>query len=688
MSFHHFKSSTDSSKLSEVINYKDFINEDLLDLSYLNLSELDQIPNLYLKVKKLNLTYNRFTNLSTLSQFHYLTHIFLSNNQIENFKELEKISNKEEILVLTIENNPISTHPDLISLCLLIFPRLEEINGEKITEHARQDLLDDIELSKQVILFMSKIEILLHKQGKDFKADLQNIENRSKGVAVSLQSVLGLKADKSSSLVSKDEKFSCHTKIRPYMILDLIKRVAKSIHYYLNCEVDLKTQENVSKWLSCKILLSLQDPENNELQRYLKSKVNHSDPDTCFNLQLKLFQSMKFKLAQIQNYSISLNETLNPDTRAELISSYFEETEDWTSFPIFPFNSEYLEALMLILQLQTKQVEDLYKEKQELKSLHITLLTIPEPLAKPTGPSITISPETPPHPPAFEPSGQSLDSHTTLPASPLHLSHPSQNTNKAKFPEGKLIGSSLKSKIIEMKKEVESENFRLQRRIKDLEVREKLRMEKIQQNFQENQKKMEKFRKKFEKHFRRGFECIEAFLAGRKKFGFSGMLTKSMEEGEKIQRGKKFFEIKLLKKAFGPFRYFQVYAKAQRIKAQGFYNGKILLDQFYRWKIFFNCLKGKKKAGLGKKMGGRDKENKERLGAKVELTGLLKRIISDEKSMKRLMDGLRDKKVKLSRDCACGGLRCQGCGKEKTNIIERELKTIKSGLCRDKKKLK
>ena len=229
MSFHYLKSSEisiNSSKLSEVINLENLINQDLLDLSYLNLDELDQIPISYPKVKKLNLTYNRFNNLSTLSQFQHLTHIFLSNNQIENFNELEKISNKEQVLVLTIEKNPISTHPNLLSFCVLIFPKLEEINGEKITDYMRQDLLDGIELSKQVISFLSKNQILMQKKEKNLKICLKRLEN-------------------SFEDLDENENFSYQSKIRPCDILDLIKRVEKSILQGLTDRIDLNTRKSI-----------------------------------------------------------------------------------------------------------------------------------------------------------------------------------------------------------------------------------------------------------------------------------------------------------------------------------------------------------------------------------------------------------------------------------------------------------
>ena len=682
MSFHYLKSSEisiNSSKLSEVINLENLINKDLLDLSYLNLDELDQIPISYSKVKKLNLTYNRFNNLSTLSQFQHLTHIFLSNNQIENFNELEKISNKEQVLVLTIEKNPISTHPNLLSFCVLIFPKLEEINGEKITDYMRQDLLDGIELSKQVISFLSKNQILMQKKEKILKICLKRLEN-------------------SFEDLDENENFSHQSKIRPCDILDLIKRVEKSILQGLTDRIDLKIQEKVLRWLSYEILNNLKSSESNELISYLKSRANHSDPDTSFNLQLEIFQSMKYKLEKIPKYSeIFLNQTSNSNLNlsTRLISSYFELTEDFTSFPIFPFNSEYLQALILILQLQAKQLEDLYIEKLEINTLDVTILNIPESLNKSNETTESISNYF---------SQQSKSSSKSNPKeinsliilSPNHSNEMTQNNINTKTQEENFIRNLEKSKIIEMKNEVENEKSRLKKRIKDLEDKEKLKMEKIMENFREKQKKMEKFRKKFEDNISRGFESMEKILLHRKKFGFDGILIKKIEEEEKvkrkneklekIQRAKKFFEEKLMLKAFGPLRFFQIYSKTQRIRAQEFYNGKSLLDHFYKWKIFLNNLKKQKKIGLDKKISIKEKENKEKLETKIELKNLLKKIISDENNIKRLMNGLKEKKVKINRDCACGGFKCKDCVKEKTNIIKNELKVIKSDMSKDKKR--
>lgn len=706
MSFHYFKSqdSGKQSKLSDVITLKHLVNGDLLDLDHLNISELDKIPGCYLKVTKLNLTYNRLSSLSGLAQFKNLTHIFLSSNQIEYFGEIEKIPNKEQVVVLTIENNPISTHPDLVPLSLLVFPRLVEVNGKRITDHARQDLLDGIELSKQVILFMSKNEILLQgleKDVKSLKAELQNSQSRDKRSIEAAQSIEaeGFKGKRTVN-VPELPKFSYQSKIRPYMILDLIDLVGKSTHYYLNDEVDLLTQEKVFKWLFCEILLNLHSWGNHELQSYLQSKVNHSDPDTCFDLQLKLFQSMKFKFKGRHSFmDIFPNEALNLNSRSGLIATYFEESEDWTVFPVFSLNSEYLKAMMLVLQLQTKQLEELSKEKEELLTFDATVLNVPGLVGKFNEGNRNVSYDF----------SQDLraSSRTTVKrfGSPINLS-PSPNEyndlteekRKTTSMDCKIDESLEKTKIIEMKIEVENERLRLERKMKELEDKEKLEKELNQEKFKENQKKIENLRKKFEGIVRRGLEVLEKTLIRREKVWFDEILIdgktgeeieiRKREKLEKMQKAEKFCKVKLMKKGFGPLRYFQVLAKTKRIRAEEFYNGKSVLDHFYKWKRFLNELKKEKKAELDRKNSARERKNKEKLEFKQELEKLLKRIICNEKNMKRLMKSLKEKKVKFNRDCICGGFKCQVCLQEKTNFINSELKAIKTELIKAKKKPK
>ena len=721
MSFHYFKSQDNPGKLcklSDVINPKHLVNGDLLNLDHLNISELDKIPGCYLKVTKLNLTYNRLTSLSGLAQFKNLTHIFLSSNQIEHFGEIEKIPNKEQVVVLTIESNPISTHPDLVPLSLLVFPRLVEVNGKRITDHARQDLLDGIELSKQVVLFMSKNEILLQgleKDLKSLKAELQNSQSREKRsfeVAQSTEAE-GLKG-KRAVKVPELPKLSYQSKIRPYMILDLIDLVGKSAHYYLNDEVDLLTQEKVFKWLFCEILLNLHSWGSHELQSYLQSKANHSDPDACFDLQLKLFQSMKFKFKGRHNFmDIFPNEALNLNCKSGLIASYFEETEDWTAFPVFSLNSEYLKAMMMVLQLQTKQLEELSKEKEDLLTFDATVLNVPGLVGKFNEGNRNVSYDF----------SQDLraSSRTTVKryGSPINLS-PSPNENidqteykrKAGSIDAKTDESLEKTKIIEMRMEVESEKLRLEHKKKELEDKERLAEELRMEKLRENQKKIEMIRKKFEGIVRKGLEVLERALNAREKNWFDGILLGSLDEQrgecgvygargtqrvdggeieikrEKIERAKKFLEFKLMKKGFGPLRYFQVLGKAKRIRAEEFYNGKSVLDHFYKWKVFLKEVKKEKKAELDRKNAVRDGKNKEKLEFKQELEKLLKRIISNEKNMKRIMRSLKEKRVKFDRDCICGGFKCQVCLQEKTNFINTELKAIKSELIKSKRKQK
>ena len=101
-----------------------------------------------------------------------------------------------------------------------------------------------------------------------------------------------------------------------------------------------------------------------------------------------------------------------------------------------------------------------------------------------------------------------------------------------------------------------------------------------------------------------------------------------------------------------------------------------------------NELKKEKKAELDRKNSARERKNKEKLEFKQELEKLLKRIICNEKNMKRLMKSLKEKKVKFNRDCICGGFKCQVCLQEKTNFINSELKAIKTELIKAKKKPK
>jgi hypothetical protein len=699
MSFHQFKSQDKSikpfkpCKLSEILSLKHLINGDLLDLDHSNITEIDKVPGCYLKATKLNFSSNFLNDLTGISQFKRLTHLFISGNLLENVKEFEKVQNKEQVVVLTAENNPFSTHPDLVSHVLLIFPRLVEFNGKKITDHARQDLLDGIALSRQLLFFMSKNEVLLQGLEKDIqsiKKDLQNSEKRSPAQSVENDNFRMKKTVNIPPL----PHYSYSSKIRPYMILNFVEIVGKAAHYYLSDQVDQETQEKIFKWLFCEVLLNLHSWGNHKLQSFLQTRTNHPDPDTCFDMQLKFFQSMRFKILETSKFSdIFPNEALNEKARSGLLSSYFSESNDWSFFPVFALNSDYLKAIFMVVQAQVKQLQELSREKEELLSFDPNVSNVSGIVGKfyagNRGTSYDFSQDL------------RASSRTTVKryGSPVNFSASPNEMNdltEEKRREIKTFDESLeKTRLIELKNEVESEKIRLEQKMKEFDEKERIEKIRIQENFKENQKKMESFKKKVDGLVGKGLGLLEKYfnrilmhgflrIRGEKQ-SFDSQKTLKNEKNRKVEH---FYRLKNERKCFGALRYFQVLAKMKRIKAEEFYKGKLQLDHFFKWKSFLVENKKIKQLEKDEKTAAKLKKQREKLDFKQELEDLIKKITSNGKNLNKFLKCLKKKKIEFNVDCICGGFKCQACLKEKTKMIENELKSIKSEILKAKKKFK
>ena len=77
-----------------------------------------------------------------------MTHLYLNNNGIHAIEELQKIPNREKILVLALAENPIASHPNFIAIVLSLFPSLIELDGVRVNDQVKQNIADAYYLSE------------------------------------------------------------------------------------------------------------------------------------------------------------------------------------------------------------------------------------------------------------------------------------------------------------------------------------------------------------------------------------------------------------------------------------------------------------------------------------------------------------------------------------------------------------
>lgn len=179
----------DEIKLSTLLNdpkKASYIFQLQITLNYCDLQLINRIPSRFLNVTKLFLSHNKISNLSGIEQFKALTHLSIGYNQIEDFRELNKVYNKENLKYLAIQGNPLENHPNHKILILEIFPNLEKMDNLTVDRKFRVLLGKKTSLiQKNLISFLyflfdeiNNLEILLSKLriSEELKAFKQKFE--------------------------------------------------------------------------------------------------------------------------------------------------------------------------------------------------------------------------------------------------------------------------------------------------------------------------------------------------------------------------------------------------------------------------------------------------------------------------------------------------------------------------------
>ena len=379
-------------KLSEIISKSHMSNGDSLSTNFSEATVIDTLPDFYLKVTKLSLSHNKLSSLTNISQFSQLTHLNISYNRLQSPQELLKVPHRENLLVLSIEGNPCSRHPDLIPIILTICPRLVDIDGFKISDHTRQDISDGVQLSKKLIPYLCKNQSILDGLDRDvkrIKLELELLQDCKLKITQETGPYwedINARHDrwlKTTIKIPKLPNFAYHSKIRPYMLIDYIEIVGKSLHYFMSDETDDSSAQRLYKWMFCEVLLSLHSWGMHGVQLFLQEHTGTGNLDQCFQEEIEYFRTLCSTEEDSQQYSdIFPNAGTNMDLRGRSFERIFEKNtqvkeNEWKVFPVFSCDGNYIKAILSVLQMQIKQIEELDREKQELLSFDTSCLGIP-----------------------------------------------------------------------------------------------------------------------------------------------------------------------------------------------------------------------------------------------------------------------------------------------------------------------
>ncbi|XP_058458694.1 acidic leucine-rich nuclear phosphoprotein 32 family member A isoform X4 [Malaya genurostris] len=125
---------TDSFKALEVLS--------LINVGLVSLKSFPKLPNL----RKLELSDNRISNgLSNLTGSPKLTHLNLSGNRIKDFDELKPLKELENLEVLDLFNNEVTTTDDYRDKIFELIPSLKYLDGfDKEDTEAPSDEEDEV----------------------------------------------------------------------------------------------------------------------------------------------------------------------------------------------------------------------------------------------------------------------------------------------------------------------------------------------------------------------------------------------------------------------------------------------------------------------------------------------------------------------------------------------------------------
>ena len=137
---------------------KNFITSNKINLTYCDITSIGQIPLNYLNISRLHLSHNRIENLDGIEEFLKLNYVSLGYNKIKNWKELMKITNKNDIQEIIVNGNPLDLNPNYMFNLYDNFPNITKIDDTLITNEDKKILNKYVAISSMLLPFFIKID--------------------------------------------------------------------------------------------------------------------------------------------------------------------------------------------------------------------------------------------------------------------------------------------------------------------------------------------------------------------------------------------------------------------------------------------------------------------------------------------------------------------------------------------------
>jgi Leucine-rich repeat (LRR) protein len=89
-------------------------------------------------IEVLSLAVNHISTLKDIQNCFKIQELYLRNNKISNFKELEYLKNLKKLKILSLSENPISDHSQYRKKVISYVPWLEKLDLQDVTSKEKE----------------------------------------------------------------------------------------------------------------------------------------------------------------------------------------------------------------------------------------------------------------------------------------------------------------------------------------------------------------------------------------------------------------------------------------------------------------------------------------------------------------------------------------------------------------------
>ncbi|CAD8045022.1 unnamed protein product [Paramecium primaurelia] len=338
----------------------------------------------FLNLQHLHISHNNISNLDGIEQFKQLKSLSISNNQIVDINELNKVN--KNIQYLSIHSNPFTVY-DYHDVCYHLFQQLKRLDGMVVDIRIVKSQRIQAEIvSRWLIPWIYKLnnQILNIQKVLSLRTATKEIDQRSQLNFVSndlllqidwqfidtmLQFLNSSNLQNLSKLLQSiqynqelDQEQTKQMKKLHYETFQDVIKLQSSNHYsaFIDYLIRLNDGDKTNYY---KVFLNIQKP-----QLHISSDLYTKDDDLIIQDQpQKINQTVPIFLKD----KIKCQEVISNTYRKQRIIPNYEKELFFQYFPVFPFRQEYIQSILQIATFKLIELKNLVSQIAYLKQTTI-----------------------------------------------------------------------------------------------------------------------------------------------------------------------------------------------------------------------------------------------------------------------------------------------------------------------------